>query len=84
MTRKMIKDQQYKVETFGRDCWGNISGYQVVRRGYNQFPNGEYYFDTDTAGKFVANLYEDGSFGRAKQDAVDLMNEKNSELGLVE
>jgi len=58
----------WNVRSFGHDCLGNISGYIVERYVANQ---------REIAGTFVGNIYEPGSFGRAKVKAVMLAAKLN-------
>jgi len=59
---------KYRVESFGRDCLGNSSGYRVVR---------DYGFQKEIAGTFVANIYEAGSHDRAYNNAVVMCENMN-------
>lgn len=60
----------YRVESFGRDCWGNISGYRVTT-GYG--------WNRTTAQLFFGDLYERGSFERARLEADALCAKLNAE-----
>lgn len=60
----------YEVRPFGNDCLGNITGY-VVARGYG--------LSRETAGQFVGNIYEAGSFDMAKVEANALRDKLNAE-----
>lgn len=61
----------WKVEPFGRDCWGNCTGYRVVR-----YVNGER--ETHNA-LFVGNIYEPGSHSAAYVNAQMLCNSLNDQ-----
>jgi hypothetical protein len=64
----------YKVRSFGRDCYGNISGYLVERFHGNQ---------KEQAGIFVGNIYRDGSFAEALKSANQLCDKLNRQMECV-
>lgn len=71
----------FKVRSFGRDCLGNISGYVVERyvwvpREWSKRKDGTC-LEIEVAGTFVGNIYEAGSFDRAKADAQALCDRLN-------
>jgi hypothetical protein len=76
-------DSKYEVHTFGRDCLGNITGYRVGRYVW-RYTGNSYRADGmnliyDLAGQFVGNIYEPGSFGRAKTQAEVLARRLNAQ-----
>jgi hypothetical protein len=72
----------WKVSTFGRDCIGNITGYRVERRRWrytgNPYRKDGMNLSHEIAGQFVGNIYEAGSFDRAKAKADTLAAKLNS------
>lgn len=52
----------WRVETFGRDCYGNITGYRVVR-GHG--------FTLEFDRSYAGNIYRPASFDEARQWAED-------------
>lgn len=59
----------WKVRPFGRDCFGNCSGYEVHR-------------GSEIAQRFIADIYAPSSHATAKllaQIACDHLNSKTSE-----
>lgn len=61
-------DDVWRVESFGRDCLGNISGYCIVR-GYG--------WRREIVGQFCGDIYETGSFDRAYQQAAGVADRLN-------
>ena len=60
--------EKWRVETYGRDCLGNISGYRVVRfHGLR----------TEFAGNFPVDIYIAGSFDLAEHRALRLCRALN-------
>lgn len=57
-----------RIESFGQDCLGNITGYRVVR-----------YFgaEKEIVQAFIGNIYEPGSFDRAREGAEEVMRRVN-------
>jgi hypothetical protein len=78
----METNLMWTVETFGRDCLGNITGYRVERRVWrftgNPFRRDGLNLMLDIAGHFVADLYEIGSHEKAKAKAEALAAKLNS------
>lgn len=60
----------YRVESFGRDCLGNITGYRIVQGAGR---------DATFHGAFIGDIYEPGSFGRALSEANRRCGELNAD-----
>lgn len=61
--------EQARVEPFGRDCLGNITGYRVYQ-GHGQ--------QRTVAGQFCGNIYAPGSFDHARTQAESLAASLNA------
>lgn len=64
----------FKVVAFGRDCYGNISGYKVVRT------TGSSAMSEYVVKDFWGNIYVEGSFEKARQEAQELCDKLNNTL----
>jgi hypothetical protein len=61
----MTENPAYRIESFGRDCMGNITGYRVVT-GHGPT------WRCAPDGRFIGDIYIPGSFAAAYARAVDL------------
>lgn len=72
----------WKVESFGADCLGNISGYRVSRYVWVPRPwsgrRDGLSQELEIAATFVGNIYRNGSFEKAKTQADALCASLNA------
>ena len=65
----LFAHRDYRLETFGRDCLGNITGYRVVTGVGRAF---------QVIGAFVGNIYVPGSFQSARDMAEAMLRSLTS------
>jgi len=80
---KLLTESAYVVEPFGRDCYGNITGYRVVRRGWHHTGNPRrsdgMSWEVEQFQQFPGDIYKEGSFAAAKRQAEELAAKLNRE-----